>query len=40
MGLRTPSTFGTFSAQAKAGAEQQKEARENLKKPGEATKSA
>ena len=40
MGLRTPSKFKVFGAQAKAGAEQQKEARENLKKPGEATKSA
>lgn len=40
MGLRTPSRFKTFGAQAQAGAEKQKQARENLMKPGEATKSA
>jgi len=40
MGLRTPSRFKTFGAQAKAGAEKQKEARENLMQPGQATKSA
>lgn len=33
MGLRQPTRIGTFFAQAKAGAEQQKEAREKLKKP-------
>jgi hypothetical protein len=40
MGLRTPSRFSTFLSQAKAGAEKQKEARENLMQPGQATKSA
>lgn len=40
MGLRTPSRFKTFGAQAKAGAEKQKEARENLMQSGQATKSA
>ena len=40
MGLRTPSRFKTFGAQAKAGAEKQKEARENLMQPGQATQSA
>lgn len=33
MGIRQPTRTGTFFAQAKAGAEQQKEARETLKKP-------
>jgi hypothetical protein len=33
MGLRQPTRIGTFFAQARAGAEQQKEAREKLKKP-------
>jgi len=40
MVLRTPSRFKTFGAQAQAGAEKQKEARENLMQPGQATKSA
>ena len=40
MGLRTPSRFKTFGAQAKSGAEKQKQARENLMQPGQATKSA
>jgi hypothetical protein len=40
MGLRTPSRFKTFGAQAQAGAEKQKQARENLMQPGQATKSA
>ena len=40
MGLRTPSRFKTFGAQAQSGAEKQKEARENLMQPGQATKSA